>query len=686
MSLPSEPSSDLSARHTCHCGNSFTRKEHLTRHRATHDRLAHICDVCQRQFSRRESLRRHSVLHDPGHTRVIVSCDACRSKKTKCSGGIQCSLCTRRGINCLRSGHPKSRPASIGDRPTNFHATPRQNEDQNEYVSRLLASPRLGSSMAGNSLRTEGRPSSHEWLLSVVPSKPVSPTESQPKATGMEAIYELLVAGKSSLEGFIRISDELHEWLTKCLEMYFKSFHLRWPILNSPSFDATTASLSLTAAVCVIGVWSQNDRRPHERCWALRVHEILLQHLLHKLIDPELVPEGQAWPIELFQTVLLTMIFSLHRINEGALSRVMLLRGAFISLLRQIGAFDPEMLANHLHTHFSGTYAPYTFSMREKFKRMLASTYQFDVYFALAHEKPALLHHQEVGVDLTTTFALWNAHGLDIFAKRLLEEPTERSGFRISEMTNCPGSFTSSRLLVEDVLLGLCGVLQAIWVHNKSLLPETKEYHSNALQRALIIETLDAWKHELCKISTLADPKNITSDDARYLLLAYRGEDDSVGTIMERITTLVQDGMILYYYLKMYHYAGQSLSRLSGLGKQVEGRCLETLRMTKYEREALISALQMLKMVDSVGALDASSSPLIRFALAMGANLTKRVLASSEKCECPTKEGQHSTEMDLQRWIEIGGPLYIDCQPVCVCKLQFWIGTFEEASQGVGIL
>jgi hypothetical protein len=398
-----------------------------------------------------------------------------------------------------------------------------------------------------------------------------------------------------------------------------------------------------------------------------------------------LILEGQAWPIELFQVVLLTLIFSLYRTDKSALSRAMLLRSAFITLLREIGAFNAELLADHLKLHFSGPFAPYTISMREKFKRLLALTYQFDVYFALAHEQPPILHRQEIGVDLPSSFALWNAYGLDIVAKRQPEEPSGRSGFRISEMTNCPGSFTSSQLLVEDVLLGLCGHLQAIWVRSQSLPSKTKGYLGNAFHRVLLIETLDAWKSELDKINKLADTRNITSDAVRHLLLAYRGEDDSVAASLERTTTLLQDGMILYYYLKMHYYAGVNASEVVGLLKPIEDPCTQTWRTSKNGREALVCALQILKIVDSFGASGASINPLIRHALAMGVNVT-RVFVSCQKCECLTKEGQHATKMDLQQWTEIGGPICIDGTKVCVCKLKFWTDNFEKAIQDQKIM
>ncbi|KAK9319149.1 hypothetical protein V1517DRAFT_61441 [Lipomyces orientalis] len=670
MSLPPEPSSDSTAWHTCHCGKSFARKEHLSRHQATHDKLAHICNVCQRRFSRKDVLRRHSLLHEAGHTRTVVSCDACRANKTKCSGGTQCLLCARRGIICaFRSGLHRPKSASTSDGTTAMNASVREDDNNDDDESMLPTSSWPESSLTENSLHKEDEfflPSHQLFLnLTIVPSKPAPTSQLQFLSPGMEGIHELLVAGDSSLETAVQVSDELQKWVAKCLETYFKDFHLRWPIFNAPTFDVKIVSLPLAASVCVIGAWLQNSAEWTERFCALRVHEILLQLLLHNLIDPESMLEGEAWPIELFQAVLLTLIFSLYRTDKSTLSRATLLRSAFITRLRDIGAFNAELLADHLKAHFSGIYAPYTLSMREKFKRLLALTYQFDVYFALAHGKPPILHRQEVGVDLPTSFALWNAYGLDIFAKRQPEEPPGRSGFQISEMTNYPGSFTSSQLLVEDVLLGLCGLLQAIWVLTQSLPSRTRGYLGDAFQRVLLIETLDAWKYELDKINRLADRRNINSDAARYLFLAYRGENNSVAASLERTTILVQDGMVLYYYLKMYHYAGLNASK-------------ETWPTSKYGREALICALQVLKIVDSIRASGASINPLIRHALTMGVNVT-RALVSCQQCECLTKEGQRSTKMDLQQWTEIGGPICIDGTPVCVCKLKVWIEKFEKA-------
>lgn len=243
----------------------------------------------QLMFALRDLLRRHSRLHEANHRRIVVSCDACRANKTKCSGGIQCLLCARRGINCtFRSGLRRSKRASTSDGSTAVNASVREDDNNDDYESKLPTSSSPENFLAENSLRTEGKAflPNHEFFLNlkIVPSKPVPTSEFQPLSPGMEAIYEILVAAKSSLEGAIQESDEVQEWAAKCVETYLKSFHLRWPIFNAPTFDVKTVSLPLAASVFVIGAWLQNSAKWSERFYALRVHDILLQRLLHNLV------------------------------------------------------------------------------------------------------------------------------------------------------------------------------------------------------------------------------------------------------------------------------------------------------------------------------------------------------------------------------------------------------------------
>lgn len=423
--------------------------------------------------------------------------------------------------------------------------------------------------------------------------------------------------------------------------------------------------------------------------------------------------------------MLLTLIFSFYRTDAAALSRATHLRSAYITTLRRLGAFNADLLGRHLETYYSGPYGPYTMSMRERFKRLSVYTYQFDTYYALARQVPPALHRQEIGITLPSTFMLWNTYGLDILATRQPEEPPGRALIPVSTMTSHPDSvMQSAQLLVEDVQLGLCGLLQAIWV-SRQLPSDTMETNRiSASQRPIIAETLDAWKHELDKIHELAALDKISSHAAKYLYLAYRGQDGSVAASLGRIAALVQDGMVLYYFLRLVHYSGLSVAASSaaavGLGLR-PAHGLESSNMddqaqasrttviinnsgNKDEREALACALQLLMMVDTTAPVSSSSvrlqslNPLIHHALALGVNVMRAIL-SSQRCECASPPSQPDDaraqqqqaaatypyeDNSLQRWVETGagghrGSPWLDGAPVCACRLEWWMGRFHAA-------
>jgi hypothetical protein len=243
----------------------------------------------QLTFASRDLLRRHSGLHEASHTRVAISCDACRANKTKCSGGTQCLLCARRGINCtFRSSFRQPKGASTSDGSAAVNASISEDNRNDDDESTPPGSSGPENFLTENALSTDGEPlpPTLEFFgnLTIVPSNPAPGSEFQPLAPGIEAIYGLLVAEKSSLEGVIQEFDELQEWLTKYRMAYFRSFHLRWPILHAPTFDIRTVSLPLAASVCVIGAWFQSCEKWTERFYALRVHDILVQRLLQSMV------------------------------------------------------------------------------------------------------------------------------------------------------------------------------------------------------------------------------------------------------------------------------------------------------------------------------------------------------------------------------------------------------------------
>lgn len=121
--------------------------------------------------------------------------------------------------------------------------------------------------------------------LTIVPSQP-STTNFPLSSQGMGGIYELLVANKPSFEAALQECEELKVQVSKYIDTYIQAFHLRWPVLHAPTLDNEigTMSLPLAAAACLIGAWFQNSPDWTERFYALRVHEVLLERSLHRLV------------------------------------------------------------------------------------------------------------------------------------------------------------------------------------------------------------------------------------------------------------------------------------------------------------------------------------------------------------------------------------------------------------------
>jgi hypothetical protein len=250
-------------------------------------------------------------------------------------------------------------------------------------------------------------------------------------------------------------------------------------------------------------------------------------------------------------------------------------------------------------------------------------------------------------------------------------------------MMDGPSSFTSSPLLVEDVILGLCGTLQMVWLMTPSSLSSSKRPRRGKVAwEALFNETIEEWWQDLNRIKRLVESRASTSGVADYLMLAYRGESNSVAAALSRITTLIEDGMVLYYFLKMHYYVGPAYSKLIS-PEQKQFR----LAGSRPGSDALMYAVSVLQVASTSSHNRPSSNPLVRHALTMAANLTKGLLGSTKNCEC-SHERQHEEqrqgrgrERNIRQWLNSDGPFCIDGTTLCSLRLDFWTERLREAAQ-----
>lgn len=93
--------------------------------------------------------------------------------------------------------------------------------------------------------------------------------------------------------------------------------------------------------------------------------------------------------------------------------------------------------------------------------------FKIDTYYSLLlTDQCPYLQVEELDINLPASFASWNARGLDEFYIRVQREHPARLNTRLVDFIECPEILLPRAWLVEDVTMGLCGTLWAIWRHN----------------------------------------------------------------------------------------------------------------------------------------------------------------------------------------------------------------------------
>ncbi|KIW68487.1 hypothetical protein PV04_04429 [Phialophora macrospora] len=97
------------------CGKTYTRLDHLVRHRRSHTQVKPFsCHVCGKDFARADVLKRHVFNHDhygpsdrrrrqmapDGKPRVAKACAACATAKLRCEDEKPCRRCVQKKLSC----------------------------------------------------------------------------------------------------------------------------------------------------------------------------------------------------------------------------------------------------------------------------------------------------------------------------------------------------------------------------------------------------------------------------------------------------------------------------------------------------------------------------------------------------------------------------------------------------------
>ncbi|KAK9476784.1 fungal-specific transcription factor domain-containing protein, partial [Lipomyces japonicus] len=191
------------------CSRTFTRAEHLERHRrSSHDlniMKSFQCHICSKSFTRKDVLTRHvrAVHEAPSLPRRSKkkSCVRCANFKIKCSGGEICQACMKRNLKCAYDLRKISSAVTGGRGWQNKHedlnySEYNQNSDRKELSATVL------DSKSPDSCNVEPRPCLHQSPELVHPIFVPSPSllSSLPLPSPSPSLRSLPLSGGVQIE------------------------------------------------------------------------------------------------------------------------------------------------------------------------------------------------------------------------------------------------------------------------------------------------------------------------------------------------------------------------------------------------------------------------------------------------------------------------------------------------------
>ncbi|KAJ4855894.1 fungal zn(2)-Cys(6) binuclear cluster domain-containing protein [Trichoderma breve] len=702
-------------RHLCHCGRGFLRKEHLRRHQATHGSPSFTCHVCSRSFSRSDLLRRHLTLHDgsaPSDSKRVRACDACHASKIRCDGGVRCSLCTKRGIDCAFTRGP----APNG----NIAANPPQGSASSLHSghgSRSPDPPRSAPTDASASTGGSQPDTNHAVPMSYTMNgtAPVSQGTQQQDAPsiaieGLQLVLEAVSRPRSS--GSSRLqrppTPEVKKWSASCIKSYMGRFHDRWPVLHAPTFEHEVDSVTLRSTAIIIGFWLQNEIE--DNSLVFDIHSILVKRLLDELTESTADPNA-VWPLRSLQSSLLNIIFAFESGREKNMKRARLLLSLLITVCRQLRIFTADAIDHQIRIHFSGDFPPWVFAMKEKWKRLVANMFKLDTYISLLTQQPPSLQREELSLSLTSTFGQWNAYGLDVFFRRWPSEPMERAQYRICDLALGSQQPISPVILVEDLQIRMMGVTNYVWILNKMRGSPNPNLCVSSEQRELISGRLKRCKLQLDGMTSIWKEPEQHKMHIDFLLRAYSAREepfheDWQKPVRDRFFSFVFSATMLYHLLNMHIYADvhsymQSLPVVSSPGvtpanlsttppiNNAEIHDWATSQDARIAVSHAIFAYRVYGSTTSPSDLKAEVvDPIAHMTIAAGAAiLWTWIQNNTSACTCmnlpvggeldfgfvPLGAGK-SPEVD--HWIRNGGTIWLHGVHLCKCNVDVWLSPF----------
>ncbi|KAJ3472219.1 hypothetical protein NLG97_g11179 [Lecanicillium saksenae] len=426
---------------------------------------------------------------------------------------------------------------------------------------------------------------------------------------------------------FSNPSPSMKEWLDDCFKSYFGQFHHTWPILHAPSCDDPVEFVPLAASMAIIGAWRQiNDPSAMQMIFA--IHQILMQYLFAQMTRFTF-DSSKPWPLEMYQASLLNAIFAFEIGKWSFIPRGRMLHVAVSTILRQTNMFSSESAIHHQRRHYPSEFMPWIFGKHESWKRLAMSAVKLDRDIALLYNQSAFIHNEELNLQLASSFAMWNAHGLHELYRRVRRELTQRQEYRMSQLMSITDANLPFPLFAEDVELILLGTANHVWTYRRQFAAASAGDLAN--QRIGIMMQLELCRNQLNRMYSIQTfPKNHTAE-LEVMLTAYYGREEEetspvlLTEAMRRFAQATFSTAMLYNMLELQMCADvqQLIDITSGLYEgnelyteivlQKQARIAEWV-VSMDGRSAVIHALTILRLYEESACLPAPwlSAPGLR--------------------------------------------------------------------------
>ncbi len=317
---------------------------------------------------------------------------------------------------------------------------------------------------------------------------------------------------------------------------------------------------------------------------------------------------------------------------------------------------------------------------------------KIDACLSVTNGQCPRLQPEELDVGLLSTFALWNAHPLNEFYKRLPQEPLSRASKILSQLVRGPDLLATSELLIEDVQIGLCSMASALW---RFTLTRRSSEAAGTQSKALLAQQLDNWGYQLERISDLCKAQEARTESVEFPLRAYFGQQTEIcPPVLTRVRWLIQETMMLQNVMRSYLYAdmhtlGRFVRRqtdtsmdlpISNASGEQDASVLQWARSLDSRKAVLIS-LTILEAREKLLAQNDRRGrpvePLADAALSNSAVVLRAWAAAMEgSCYCQQISSRTTDDTDTVSGSDLSNDrpiLTADAPPLCACMAEEWI-------------